>query len=89
MTVGACLLRVVYELSLIHIFMAAMESVAFYERDIRKLIDIGLSYIPEECTVDVYKRQFWNRRRRDMKFLFRNRHTMCMIWQRLLICISV
>ena len=33
------------------VFMAAMESAAFYERDIRKLIDIGLSYIPEECTV--------------------------------------
>ena len=26
--------------------------------------------------------------RRDMKFLFRSRHMMCMIWQRLLICIS-
>ena len=31
--------------------MAAMESAAFYEKDLRKLIDIGLSYIPEECTV--------------------------------------
>jgi len=33
------------------VFMAALESAAFYEKDIRKLIDIGLSYIPEECTV--------------------------------------
>lgn len=29
-------------------FVAAMESAAFYESDFRKLIEIGLSYIPEE-----------------------------------------
>lgn len=30
-------------------FVAAMESAAFVEKDVRKLIDIGLSYIPEDC----------------------------------------
>ena len=30
-------------------FVAAMESMAFYESDIRKLIDKGLSFIPEDC----------------------------------------
>ena len=38
---------------------------------------------------ELYQRFLLNRRKRDMKFLFRSRHTMCMIWQRLLICISV
>ena len=33
------------------VFVAAMESAAFYETDIRKLIDIGLSYIPKDCAV--------------------------------------
>lgn len=33
------------------IFFAAMESAAFAEKDIFKLIDIGLSYIPENCLV--------------------------------------
>lgn len=33
------------------IFCAAMESAAFVESDIEKLIDIGLSYIPENCGV--------------------------------------
>lgn len=33
------------------VFIAAMESAAFYETDIRKLIEIGLSYIPETCAV--------------------------------------
>ena len=33
------------------IFIAAMESAAFYENDVRTLIDIGLSYIPENCAV--------------------------------------
>lgn len=33
------------------IFMAALESAAFVERDIFKLIDIGLSYIPSQCGV--------------------------------------
>ena len=33
------------------IFIAAIQSAAFVESDIRKLIDIGLSYIPEECAV--------------------------------------
>lgn len=33
------------------VFCAAMESAAFIEKDIRKLIDIGLSYIPENCGV--------------------------------------
>lgn len=32
-------------------FIAALESAAFVEKDIRKLIDIGLSYIPEDCGV--------------------------------------
>ncbi len=31
------------------VFIAALESAAFVERDIYKLIDIGLHYIPEEC----------------------------------------
>lgn len=33
------------------VFIAAMESAAFYIRDIRRLISIGLSYIPEDCAV--------------------------------------
>ncbi len=33
------------------IFMAALESAAFVEKDIYKLIDIGLSYIPKDCGV--------------------------------------
>ena len=33
------------------IFTAAMESAAFVENDLRKLIDIGLHYIPAECAV--------------------------------------
>lgn len=33
------------------IFVAALESAAFVEKDIRKLIDIGLSYIPKDCGV--------------------------------------
>ncbi len=33
------------------IFITAMESAAFSENDIRKLIEIGLTYIPEECAV--------------------------------------
>lgn len=33
------------------IFMAAVESAAFVETDIRKLIDIGLSYIPEDSAM--------------------------------------
>jgi ADP-ribosylglycohydrolase len=33
------------------IFCAALESAAFVENDINKLIDIGLSYIPSECGV--------------------------------------
>lgn len=39
------------------VFMAAMESAAFYEKDIRKLIQIGLSYIPEECAVATVVRE--------------------------------
>ena len=35
------------------VFIAAMESAAFYIRDIRKLIEIGLSYIPEGCAVSI------------------------------------
>ncbi len=30
-------------------FVAALESAAFFETDIRKLIDLGLSYIPTDC----------------------------------------
>lgn len=33
------------------VFVAAMESAAFYITDIRELISIGLSYIPEDCAV--------------------------------------
>lgn len=33
------------------VFVAALESAAFYEKDIRTLLDIGLSYIPEGCDV--------------------------------------
>ncbi len=33
------------------IFCAAMESAAFAERDIERLIDIGLSYIPQDCGI--------------------------------------
>ena len=31
------------------IFCAAMESAAFVESDLRRLMDIGLSYLPEDC----------------------------------------
>lgn len=31
------------------VFIAAAESAAFFESDANKLIDIGLSYIPEDC----------------------------------------
>ncbi len=31
------------------LFTAALESAAFVEKDLHKLIDIGLSYIPDEC----------------------------------------
>ena len=33
------------------VFVAAMESAAFYEKDVRELIKIGLSYIPDDCAV--------------------------------------
>ena len=33
------------------IFIVTMEAVAFYEKDIRKLLQIGLSYIPDACAV--------------------------------------
>lgn len=33
------------------IFCAAMESAAFVESDLRRLMDIGLSYLPEGCAV--------------------------------------
>ena len=33
------------------IFCAALQSAAFVESDIQKLIDIGLSYIPEDCGI--------------------------------------
>lgn len=33
------------------IFTAAVESAAFFERDVDKLLDIGLSYLPETCGV--------------------------------------
>jgi len=33
------------------VFCAAMESAAFIEKDINKLIEIGLSYIPEDCGI--------------------------------------
>lgn len=31
------------------VFVAALESAAFFEKDIRRLIDIGLTKIPEDC----------------------------------------
>ena len=31
------------------IFLAALESAAFVDRDLRRLLDIGLSYIPADC----------------------------------------
>ncbi len=33
------------------IFMAAMESAAFVEKDLQKIIEVGLSYIPSDCGV--------------------------------------
>ncbi len=33
------------------VFCAALQSAAFVEKDIRKLLDIGLSYIPEQCGI--------------------------------------
>lgn len=33
------------------IFCAALESAAFVERDLRRLIEIGLSYIPADCAI--------------------------------------
>lgn len=33
------------------VFTVALESAAFFETDIQKLIDIGLSYIPADCAV--------------------------------------
>lgn len=33
------------------VLVAAMESAAFYEKDVRELINIGLGYIPEDCAV--------------------------------------
>ena len=33
------------------VFVAAMESACFFERDLEKLVEIGLSYIPEDCAV--------------------------------------
>lgn len=33
------------------IFTASLESMAFFESDIRKLINIGLSYIPDDCRI--------------------------------------
>lgn len=33
------------------VFVAAMEAAAFFETDMHKLVDIGLSYIPKECAV--------------------------------------
>ena len=33
------------------VFVAAMESAAFFETDVRRLVEIGLSYIPASCAV--------------------------------------
>lgn len=33
------------------VFVATMEAACFFETDLRKLIDIGLSYIPADCAV--------------------------------------
>ena len=33
------------------VFIAALESAAFIENDIRKLINIALTYIPDDCFV--------------------------------------
>lgn len=34
------------------VFLAAMQSAAFFESDLGRLIDIALSYIPEDCAVN-------------------------------------
>lgn len=55
------------------IFVAALESAAFYENDIRKLIDLGLSYIPEDCrlaksvrlAIELYEKKNTLREARD------------------------
>lgn len=39
------------------VFIAAMESAAFFETDIRKLIEIGLSYIPHDCSIGICVRR--------------------------------
>ena len=33
------------------VFVAAMEAACFFETDITKLVDIGLSYIPKDCAI--------------------------------------
>lgn len=47
----ACVDHGVSEGTYAAMFVAAMESSAFVESDVRKLIDAGLSYIPENCRV--------------------------------------
>lgn len=57
------------------VFCAALESAAFVEKNIYKLIDIGLSYIPEDCgvakavnlAIDAYKSgKSWLEARNEM-----------------------
>lgn len=47
----ACIDHGVSEGTYAAMFVAALESAAFYEDDIRKLIKIGLSYIPNDCLI--------------------------------------
>jgi len=64
------------------VFCAALESAAFVEKDISKLIEIGLSYIPEDCGVakairnatDSYKSGMdWKEARDEMLAKYRGR----------------
>lgn len=64
------------------IFCAALESAAFVESDIYKLIETGLSYIPEDCgvasavnnAIDSYKSgKSWEAARDDMLSKFRGK----------------
>jgi len=51
------------------VFMAALESAAFVEKDLQKLIDIALSYIPAECGVARAVRHVRECRRQGMTWV--------------------
>ena len=42
------------------VFTAAVESAAFFENDTKKLLQIGLSYLPEDCAVARAVRAGWD-----------------------------